>query len=98
MIRKRKEYIEATKKSEQRLISLSEETGGKLWLLEANTAMADAGRKVAREIGAQYVVTYKPKRPLAAATPGEYRRNNVALRRGGLTARARKGYIVTAGQ
>jgi hypothetical protein len=40
------------------------------------------------------VVTYRPKRPLAEATPGEYRRIEVASRRVGLSLQARRGYVV----
>jgi hypothetical protein len=47
---------------------------------------------VAREIGAEYIVTYRPKRPLSAAKPGEYRRVEVAARRVGLYLRTRRGY------
>ncbi len=49
---------------------------------------------MARAIGAEYVVTYRPKRPLAEATPGEYRRIEVASRRVGLSLQARRGYVV----
>jgi hypothetical protein len=40
------------------------------------------------------VVTYRPKRPLAAAPKGEYRRIEVASRRVGLSLRSRRGYVV----
>ena len=52
--------------------------------------MAQA-REAARDIGAEYVVTYRPKRPLAAAKQGEYRRIEVASRRVGLSLRSRQG-------
>ncbi|PYS49432.1 MAG: hypothetical protein DMF68_09985 [Acidobacteria bacterium] len=48
---------------------------------------------VAHDIGAQYVITYRPTRPLASAKAGEYRRIEIAPRRTGLTLRARRGYI-----
>ena len=51
--------------------------------------------EVARAIGSQYVVAYKPKRPLAAAAAREeYRRIDTAARRAGLTILARRGYVV----
>jgi VWFA-related protein len=98
MRRKRKEYSDATKKSEERLTRLAEETGGRIFLPENEEEMRGQGREVARDIGAQYVITYKPKRPLAEARPGEYRRIKVALSRQGLTVRSRNGYVVPATQ
>lgn len=94
MRRQRKAYEAAVKKSEQVLKNVAEETGGKLMLpLNSQEMLAQAG-EVARAIGAEYVVTYRPKRPLAEATPGEYRRIEVASRRVGLSLHARRGYVV----
>lgn len=98
MRRKRREYSEATLKGEERLTRLAEETGGRIFLPESEEEMRGEGREVARDIGAQYVITYKPKRPLAEARPGEYRRIKVALSRQGLTVRSRNGYTVPANQ
>lgn len=98
MRRKRKEYSEATKRSEERLAKLAEDTGGRIFLPVSEEEMLNQGREVARDIGAQYVITYKPKRPLAQARPGEYRRVRVALSRQGLTVRSRSGYTVPATQ
>ena len=98
MRRKRKEYAEATIKSEERLTLLAEETGGRIVLPATEEEMLREGREVARDIGAQYVVTYRPKRPLSVSPPGEYRRVKVALRRQGLTVRSRSGYTVPAAQ
>ena len=56
--------------------------------------MMEHGERVAREIGAEYIVTYRPKHPLSAAKPGEYRRVEVASRRAGLYLRTRRGYFV----
>lgn len=96
MRRKRKEYANATLKSEERLTKLAEETGGRIMLPMSEDEMRREGREVARDIGAQYVITYKPKRPLAASRPGEFRRIKVALRRQGLTVLSRSGYTVPA--
>ncbi|HEV2761876.1 MAG TPA: VWA domain-containing protein [Pyrinomonadaceae bacterium] len=92
----RKAYERETKRSEQRLLSLAEETGGRVWLPITADEMVAAGGHVAREIGSQYVITYRPKRPLADSQPNEYRRLRVAPRRVGLTLRARRGYVVAA--
>lgn len=98
MRRQRKAYEAQVKKSEQVLKNVAEETGGKLMLpLNSQEMIAKAG-EVARAIGAEYVVTYRPKRPLAEARPGEYRRIEVASRRVGLSLHSRRGYVVPTPQ
>lgn len=93
MRRLRKAYEKALKQSEQRLSALAEETGARLVAPESAAAMIARSSEVAREIGSQYVVTYVPKRPLAQARPGEYRRIQIAPRRSSVTVRSRRGYI-----
>ena len=96
MRKQRKAYEAEVKKSEPVLKNVAEETGGK-WLLPINgEQMLAQADEVARAIGAEYVVTYRPKRPLAEAPPGEYRRIEVASRRVGLSLHARRGYVVPA--
>lgn len=98
MRRMRKAYEAEVKKSEQALKNVAEETGGKIMLpLNSQEMLAEAS-EVAQAIGAEYVVTYRPKRPLADATPGEYRRIEVASRRVGLSLYARRGYVVPSAQ
>lgn len=98
MRRQRKAYENEVKKSQQVLKNVADETGGKLMLpLNSEEMLAQAG-EVARAIGAEYVVTYRPKRPLAEATPGEYRRIQVASRRVGLSLHSRRGYVVPTPQ
>jgi VWFA-related protein len=94
MKKQRKAYEAEVKKSEQALKNVADETGGK-WLLPLNSEqMLAQADEVARAISAEYVVTYRPKRPLAEAKPGEYRRIEVASRRVGLSLHARRGYVV----
>ena len=94
MRRLRKAYEAEVKKSEEALKNVAEETGGK-WLLPlTRDDMLAQANDVARAIAAEYVVTYRPKRPLAEAKPGEYRRIEVASRRTGLNLQARRGYVV----
>jgi VWFA-related protein len=94
MRRLRKAYEAEVKKSEQALKNVAEETGGR-WLLPVNSQeMLAQASQVAKAIGAEYVVTYRPKRPLAEAKSGEYRRIEVASRRVGLSLQARRGYVV----
>jgi VWFA-related protein len=98
MKRRRKAYEAEVVKSEQALKSVAEETGGRMLLPLNSEEMLAEANEVARAIGAEYVVTYRPKRPLAEATPGEYRRIEVASRRVGLSLQSRKGYVVPNAQ
>jgi VWFA-related protein len=94
MRRQRKAYEAELKKSQQLLSGLAEEMGGQIFLPKTSEEMMQQARDVAREIGSEYVVTYRPKRPLASAEKGEYRRIEVASRRVGLSLRSRRGYMV----
>jgi VWFA-related protein len=95
MRRRYQRYADETKQSERRLTRLADETGGRILLASTSDEMIRQADEVARDIGAEYVVTYTPKRPLALAQSGEYRRVEVASRRVGLTLRSRRGYVVT---
>jgi hypothetical protein len=90
------EYEEATRVSEVWLTSLARETGGLVFMPRSVKDMISPAAEIAREIDSQYVITYTPKRPLAGATPGEYRKIFVASRVGGMNMRARPGYVVAA--
>ena len=94
MKRLRKAYEAEVKKSQEALKTVADETGGQLLLPLNRDEMLAQANEVARAIGAEYVVTYRPKRPLAEAQPGEYRRIEVASRRVGLSLQARRGYVV----
>ncbi len=93
MRRRRDVYEEETRKSEQWLSSLSEETGGLGFIPRSPGEMMTRADEIARAIDSQYVVTYTPKRPLAEATVEEYRRINVAAGVIGLHVHARRGYV-----
>ena len=82
------------KRGEQRLKSLADETGGRILTPDTTDEMIAEGAGVAREIDSQYVVTYRPKRPLRNASATEYRKIYVGARRVGLNLRARRGYVV----
>jgi VWFA-related protein len=94
MRRVRKAYENEVKKSQQVLTNVAQETGGKMLLPVTSEQMIAQAGEVARAIGSEYVVTYRPKRPLAEAQPGEYRKLEVASRRVGLSLQARRGYVV----
>jgi len=98
MRRKRKEYERATRDSEKQLASIADESGGRIFLpTNKDEILAQAGL-VARDIGSQYVVTYRPTRSLSQAKAGEYRKVEVASRRVGLYLRSRRGYVVSGNQ
>jgi hypothetical protein len=78
-----KNYARATKQREQQLQSLARETGGRVLLPNTSEEIISLSEKVARDIGAQYVVTYSPKRPFDAAV-GERRKAEASSRRIGL--------------
>lgn len=94
MRRQRKAYEAEVKKSQQVLTNIADETGGKLLLPISSEEMLAQSNEVARAIGAEYVVTYRPKRPLAEARSGEYRRIQVQSRKVGVTLHSRRGYVV----
>jgi VWFA-related protein len=94
MRRKRKEYERATRDSEEQLSAIAQESGGQILLPQSSNDLLSEAESVARDIGSQYVVTYRPTRPLALAKPGEYRKVEVAARRVGLYLRTRRGYVV----
>jgi hypothetical protein len=94
MKRQRKAYEADLRRSQEALTAMAEETGGQIFLPKSSDEMIAQAREAAREVGAEYVVTYRPKRSLSAAEKGEYRRVEVASRRVGLTLRSRRGYVV----
>jgi VWFA-related protein len=94
MRKARKAYETDVKKSQQVLTNVAQETGGKILLPLTNEEMIAKAGEVAQAIGSEYVVTYRPKRPLAEAEPGEYRKVEVTSRRVGLSLTARRGYVV----
>jgi VWFA-related protein len=96
MSRQRRAYEADVRKSQQILTDMAQETGGQIFLPKTGDEMLEQARQAAREVGAEYVVTYRPKRPLASADKGEYRRIEVASRRVGLSLRSRRGYVVPA--
>ena len=94
MRRQREAYEADIRRSQQVLTSVAEETGGRIFLPKSSQEMIAQAGEAAREIGAEFVVTYRPKRPLADSRRGEYRRIEVASRRVGLSLRSRRGYVV----
>jgi VWFA-related protein len=94
MKRQRKAYEADIEKSQQVLSAVAEETGGRIFLPKSSQEMIAQAVEAGRDVGAEYVVTYRPKRPLTSSRQGEYRRVEVASRRVGLSLRSRRGYVV----
>lgn len=94
LAKRRKEYERASIFSEAQLSEIAEESGGQIWLPESTNDLLSEAESIARDIGSQYVVTYRPTRPLASAKSGEYRKIEVASRRVGLYLRSRQVYVV----
>jgi VWFA-related protein len=78
-----KNYARATKQREQQLQALARETGGRVLLPNNPDEIISLAEKVARDIGAQYVVTYSPLRPFNPSK-GERRKAEALSRRIGL--------------
>jgi VWFA-related protein len=89
-----KQYEAAMRASEKQLNAIAEESGGRMWLPESAEAMIEDGANAARLIDSQFVVSYKPHRPLATAKEGEVRRIEVASRRVGLNLVSRRLFVV----
>ena len=92
-----KNYARAMKQREERLVALAQETGGRILLPTSGEEVIKQAEKVARDIGAQYVVTYAPKRPFTPlASQEERRRVDVFPRRIGLKLLTLRSYVTTA--
>jgi hypothetical protein len=70
MRRKRKEYERATRDSEKQLTKIAEESGGRIFLPVNSSELMTQADNIARDIGSQYVLTYRD--PVVIASP-DYR-------------------------
>ncbi|MFN2598968.1 MAG: VWA domain-containing protein [Pyrinomonadaceae bacterium] len=77
-------YERATLEREQQLTELAREAGGRLFQPRTPDEIVRLTEKIGRSILAQYVVTYRPRRPLTPDTRGERRQLEVRPRRAGL--------------
>lgn len=98
MMRKIRERGDNLAKSETALAELSANTGGDMLLPETKNEMIEKTGLLARNIDAQYVVTYTPKRPLADAALGEIRTIEVTSKRQGLDVQGRRKLAVLGRQ
>jgi hypothetical protein len=79
-----KNYGLATKRREGQLLALAREAGGRVLLPSTPGEVPALAEKVARDVGAQYVVTYTPSRPFRSDGGEDRRRAEVGARRMGL--------------
>jgi VWFA-related protein len=93
LFRRRGELKKELARREAEFGERAAETGGGLWLPSTADEMLRQAAEAAREIDSRYIVTYKPRRPLADAKAGEYRKLDVLARRQGLFVRSRRGYV-----
>ena len=84
---------ETLKEREQEFLAITEETGGTVSLPASADEMIGHAAEIARNVDSQYMVSYRPLRPLGSLTAKEYRRIDVFSRRVGLTVRTRRGYV-----
>jgi hypothetical protein len=89
-----KNYARATKRREEQLLTLAREAGGRVLLPASAEEVLGLADQVARDIGAQYVVTYAPLRPFADGAEGERRRSDVRARRVGLQLFSLRSVVV----
>lgn len=88
-----KRYAHVMKRRESQLRSLAEEAGGRVLLATSGDEFLERANQVSRDIGAQYVVTYTPRRPFSEN--GEDRRQiGVVSRRLGLQLISLRSYVL----
>ena len=91
MKRWRREYAEASRRNDERLARLVGEMGGRLLLPLSEGEAVELAAEMARDIGAQYVVTYAPKRPFADGS--ERRAVRVSSRKVGLQLTSMRSHV-----
>jgi VWFA-related protein len=77
-------YARATLEREQQLTALAHEAGGRLFQPRTPDEIIKLTEKIGRDILAQYIITYRPRRPFTPDTKGERRQIEVHPRRAGL--------------
>lgn len=79
----------ATARAVSALEDVAEATGGTVLRVAAGTELRDAFAKILNEFRSRYILAYTP----AGVTAGGFHRLDVRMKRRGLTAKARPGYI-----
>jgi Ca-activated chloride channel homolog len=73
------------------LKKLAEDTGGGFFLLKRTTELSETFTRIAQELHSQYVLGFSPE-----ALDGKIHKLEVRLKKGGMTARARKTYVAAS--
>ena len=73
------------------LKKLAEDTGGGFFLLKRTADLGDTFTRVALELHSQYVLGFSPE-----ALDGKVHKLEVRVKKGGMTARARKSYVAAS--
>ena len=73
------------------LKKLAEDTGGGFFLLKRTADLGDTFTRVAQELHSQYVLGFSPE-----ALDGKIHKLEVRVKKGGMTARARKSYVAAS--
>ncbi|MDT7541716.1 MAG: hypothetical protein QOE33_1620 [Acidobacteriota bacterium] len=81
-------YALATLEREQQLAALARDAGGRLLQPHTPEEITRLTERVGRDIAAQYVITYRPRRPFTSDAKGERRHVTVHPRRAGLELEA----------
>ena len=90
--------LKTLKENQLALGWLAEESGGSMLLPNSTEDFPKLGAELAREIDAQYLVTYRPKLGMAPKSTEEIRHIEVVSRRVGLRVYSRRSYLVRAAQ
>jgi VWFA-related protein len=98
MWRHSRDQLKTLKQNEIWLAWLAEESGGSMLLPNSTEDFPKLAVELAREIDAQYLVTYRPKIGVALKSTEEVRNIEVVSRRVGLRVHSRRSYVVPAAQ
>jgi VWFA-related protein len=90
--------LKTLKENELALAWLVEESGGSMLLPNSTEDFPKLAVELAREIDAQYLVTYRPKIGVALKSTAEIRHIEAVSRRVGLRVYSRRSYLVRAAQ
>ncbi|MFV0388357.1 MAG: VWA domain-containing protein [Pyrinomonadaceae bacterium] len=89
-----KERVAAVESGKKFLKEISSNTSGLLIVPEDKEEMLSKGKLISSVIDSNYVVTYIPRRPLEESKPGEERIIEVAAKKPGLRASAKRIFVV----
>jgi len=93
-----RDQLKTLKQNEIWLAWLAEESGGDIILPAASEDLPKITDELAREIDAQYIITYRPRIGVALKSTEEIRHIEVVSRRVGLRVYSRRSYLVQASQ